>query len=91
MNDAYKPRNACQAFAFRSGKTAVFVPKAEFDTLCDTKAFVDGPYMDTFGDGYGEPYNPYRQAWGVREDKTVVFTELHESLQSGPDTGRLSL
>lgn len=51
------------------------LPKDEFDELVKSKQFSDGPFLSAFGDGYGEPYNPNRQAFGTLKDGRKVFTE----------------
>lgn len=48
------------------------ITKLEFDALARAKQFSDGPYVSTFGDGEGEPYQPYRKLIGTLEDGTVV-------------------
>lgn len=58
------------------GRKAVQLPKAEFDRLAKAVGFIEGPFRDTFGDGYGEPYNPNRQAFGRLRDGRLVFAEL---------------
>lgn len=35
--------------------------RSEFDSLARAKAFIEGPYMDGLGDGYGDPYIPPQQ------------------------------
>lgn len=40
------------------------IPRVEFDKLCDEK-WADGPFRCSLGDGYGEPYRPYRDLWGT--------------------------
>ena len=52
------------------------LPKNEFDAHYNNKFFADGPFRESFGDGYGEPYNPKRQAFGRLKDDTVVWCEL---------------
>ncbi len=37
----------------------------EFDLLANDEDWEDGPYRSSFGDGYGEPYNPNREVWGI--------------------------
>lgn len=56
------------------------VGKAQFDELCEQDAFSDGPNVSTFGDGYGEPYNPNREAWGTLKNGTKVWAWV-----SGPN------
>lgn len=43
-----------------------------FDALARAKEFVDGPWIETFGDGYGEPYNPDRVVYGRLKDGREV-------------------
>lgn len=52
------------------GYSATFeeLPIAEFDQLARTKQFAEGPHISTFGDGYGEPYQPERNVWGKLKD-----------------------
>ena len=52
---------------------AVEIAKAEFDALMDSKQFASQPILNTFGDGYGEPYRPNRQAGGTLKDGRVVW------------------
>lgn len=42
--------------------------REDFDALALRKLFADGPWKDTFGDGYGEPYNPNRWLFGTLKD-----------------------
>lgn len=49
------------------------VSKGELDRMVDSDQFETGPYLNTFGDGYGEPYNPNRQAGGTLKDGRVVW------------------
>lgn len=48
----------------------------EFDKLAREKRFRDGPYIDTFGDGYGEYYVPVRRVWGTLDDGREVEGEI---------------
>ena len=70
--------HGCIFHACRDAKTEKHrrVKKSEFDALFKNGAFSDGPYTEGFGDGYGEPYNPRRQAFGVIGDE-VVWCCLH--------------
>lgn len=56
-------------------KSHRFIEKKEFDDLCKQKVFITGPAIETFGDGYGEPYNPIRQIFGKLPDGTCLITE----------------
>lgn len=40
----------------------------EFDKLARAKQFDEGPLIDSFGDGYGEPYQPQRTVMGILKD-----------------------
>lgn len=59
-------------------RSARYVTRKEFDAMCKQKVFVCGPAIDTFGDGYGEPYNPVRQAFGGLENGECVFTDVRQ-------------
>lgn len=62
MDYAHKP---CRGAVEAAGKAPLEqMAKAEFDTACRAGQFAEGPVVDSFGDGPGEPYNPNRQAWG---------------------------
>ena len=85
----HEPRpGPCQTvigFGVKQGITdfsaIIEITKAEFDSHGESEAFAVGPYIETWGDGYGEPYNPYRQAFGKLRDGRVVYCELHPSRQ----------
>ena len=55
-----------------------YIPRAEFDEQAKQGGFRDGPCRDSFGDGYGEPYNPNRQAFGILRNGRAVYTALYE-------------
>lgn len=75
IDDAYKPRISAKHY----GATECLT-KAEFDELVDS-GFRDGPFRESFGDGDGEPYYPWRQAFGTLKDGRKVFCELHKDLR----------
>ena len=50
---------------------------ADFDTLARKKKFSDGPHISTFGDGYGEPYQPERPVWGQLKDGRKIRSIKH--------------
>lgn len=52
------------------------VKQSDFDAWARGKDFTEGPFVSTFGDRYGEPYNPCRQAWGLLQDGRVVWAIL---------------
>lgn len=60
------------------------ISKAAFDALHAAGEFAVGPFKSSFGDGYGEPYNPYRQAAGITTDRRLVFCELHPDRRKEP-------
>lgn len=41
------------------------IPIEEFDDLARRKMFEVGPYLSTFGDGYGDPYITERTVIGI--------------------------
>lgn len=73
-----EPRYACWNFVLDhdASKTAAELSRAEFDALIDRKQFAVGPYFESFGDGYGHPYNPDRQIFGKLKDGRVVYAEF---------------
>lgn len=74
-----KPRNSCALYMASKGiKDPECIPRSQFDALVEKDDFRDGPFVDGFGDGYGEPYNPDRQAYGVLTNGRGVFCELRE-------------
>lgn len=69
----------CRQAAFYFGNhqtpTTTEMTREEFNKLVED-GFKDGPWMETFGDGYGEPYNPHRQAYGVTKDGRGVYAQV---------------
>lgn len=51
-----------------------FVPISEFNQLTRAGAFSEGPWIENFGSGYGEPYNPHRDVWGTLADGRKVYS-----------------
>lgn len=51
------------------------IPIAEFDSLARENQFAEGPFIDTFGDGYGEPYMAKRRVFGTLKDGRKVESE----------------
>jgi hypothetical protein len=41
------------------------VPIEEFDDLARKQQFQLGPFISDFGEGYGEPYTPDKNVWGM--------------------------
>ena len=73
------PRHQCWSYFLGRGLLpARKISKKEFDKLALAGDFDDGPHRDTFGDGYGEPYYPYRQAFGTLNPGDGVYCELRE-------------
>jgi hypothetical protein len=75
------PRNQCRDYVKRRGGKARLVLKITFDSFCRSKCFFDGPYTERFGDGYGKPYNPNRQAFGTLNSGEVVYCEMSQENQ----------
>lgn len=76
------PRYSCRVYFEDSGckeSNATLVSKDDFNVLCDKEQFEDGPFRESFGDNYGEPYNPRRQAFGRLKDGRYVYCELSSS------------
>jgi hypothetical protein len=75
-----QPRNNCLEYVLEKKNDARLVTKEEFDQFLDDQQFSDGPFIDSFGNGHGEPYNPYRQAYGQLKSGEVIFSELHHQV-----------
>jgi len=74
-----EPRHTCQHFMIRNGcSMPIELTRVAFDELVRNGQFEMGPFMDTFGDGYGEPYNPRRQLYGKLKDGRFVFAERYK-------------
>jgi len=85
MTEDLTPRNRCISYIFNNNKKsedAVLVTKDLFDILYKSKKFSDGPFMETFGDRHGEPYNPFKQAYGTIGNEKIVYCELFEKRQN---------
>jgi hypothetical protein len=80
MNES-EPRLACAQFFFERNLKPKLLTKTAFDKLCGDDIFMEGPFAEAFGDRPPEPYNPFRQAWGVLKNGTAVYCELHPSRQ----------
>ncbi len=52
------------------------IAKTDFDSLAREKEFAEGPFMESFGDGYGDPYNPNRTIFGTLKDDRKVKSKL---------------
>ncbi|MCH8945363.1 MAG: hypothetical protein IIA85_00375 [Nanoarchaeota archaeon] len=77
--DYLQPRNHCSGYMLENGVgEPILLTKKAFNSLAKIKNFSDGPYKDTFGDGYGEPYNSRRQAFGKTKKGLFVYCELNE-------------
>ncbi len=75
------PRNHCRDYVREKGGKATLIAKEEFDSHCDNREFSEGPFKDRFGDGYGEPYKPNRQAFGTLKSGIVVYCELSQAFK----------
>ena len=75
------PRNSCQKYVIENGNKATILEKDKFDEYTRKKCFLDGPYIDEFGDRTGEPYNPHRQLFGKLKSGLVVYCELSDTMQ----------
>lgn len=73
------PRHYCRNYVQENGGRAELLEKEVFDSFSKRREFTDGPFKETFGDGYGEPYNPNRQAFGKLKNGNVVYCELSTS------------
>jgi hypothetical protein len=59
-------------------RTHTKLSQKEFDEHAKEKNFEEGPLIETFGDGYGEPYNPNRLVFGTLKGGEKVYAILGE-------------
>ena len=60
-------------FACEGVETFKCISAEDFDAAFKANRFNGEPKLDSFGDRYGEPYNPNRAAYGVLKDGTGVW------------------
>ena len=95
MAEKIEPRHRCLVYVTQqkvsiereSGKmpTVELITKVMFDSLVRDGKFIDGPFMDGFGEGGGEPYYPWGQIYGTVEGKDckkIVYSEVHKMMQA---------
>lgn len=73
-----EPRYSCLQFIrerCKDIKEATAIAVADFDALAKAEEFSEGPFIETFGDGYGEPYNMNRQVFGKLKDGRVIYAD----------------
>lgn len=69
----------------KHGVTSIeWVPKKVFDEHFKNNDFIEQPATDAFGDGYGDPYNPWRQAYGTLKNGKSIYCERHSDYDN-PD------
>jgi len=64
-------QDALREFNDNRGDYSV-VPIAAFTAMAREERWADGPWRDSFGSGYGEPYQPNRDVWGTLADGRKV-------------------
>ena len=53
------------------------ISKDEFDSLArQADLWENGPEIEQFGSGYGDPYNPKREVRGTLKDGRKIRTEV---------------
>jgi hypothetical protein len=71
-----EPRNGCRGWQVSNDVDRMEeLSLDEFHQLMRDSRFTKGPFKDSFGDGYGEPYNPQRQVFGQLKDGRFVYAE----------------
>ena len=55
------------------------INKEDFYSVFIKDKFIDGPFLESFGDGYGDVYNPHRQAFGKLDNLRIVYCELSKA------------
>jgi hypothetical protein len=54
-----------------------YIPIDEFNDMArQPELWSDGPYVETFGSGYGDPYNPHREVRGILKTGRAIRSEL---------------
>ena len=82
MIELIEPRNGCKIFMIQKGLAEmVLISKEEFNKKARAREFVNGPFVDSFGDGH-ELYNPNRQAFGIGKDGKAYYCELNPTTKS---------
>ena len=77
-----EPRNKCARYMWENEvEKPILLTKEDFDAHAKAGDFEVGPHRDNFGDSYGEPYNPNRQAFGKLKDGRFVYCELSKDLK----------
>lgn len=78
IDDWEKPRNDCAGFMMKhQAKLPICMSIESFHRAVNAGEFEIGPFRSQFGDGYGEPYNPWRQVFGKLKSGVFVFAELY--------------
>ncbi len=72
------PRTQCREFFASRGIVPHQISRDTFNAVFDSVGFRAGPFRESFGDGRYEPYNPRRQAFGIRNDGVGVYCELND-------------
>ena len=79
LKSELEPRNQCRGYVTKNGGVAVLITLREFKEYCRKNQFSkEGPLRDSFGDGYGHPYSPFRQAFGRLKSGEIVYCELSD-------------
>jgi hypothetical protein len=58
----------------------ILISKTTFNSLENDNCFYDGPFMDSMGEGEGEPY-VLRQAFGILKNRRLVYCELDQEVE----------
>jgi len=79
--DFGKPRVNCLAYVLLHGggenAVAYLVTRERFNDFLENDMFIDGPYVEFFGDIWGDPFNPFKQAYGTLNIDAIVYCELN--------------
>lgn len=71
-----EPQGACLQYIIdNDSRNVQAIELAEFDDHCHNRRFTDGPFEDTAGSGYGEPYNPHPQVFGRLDTGQIVYAQ----------------
>ena len=75
----YSPRSQCLTCMVENEVcNPLLLTKKAFKNLTRKKVFEEVPFEEQFGKSTGEPYNPWRQAFGKIKKGLFVYCELQE-------------
>ena len=71
-----------QVSEWQARQTGRRIKLSEFNALFKAGRLTDAK-ISSFGDGYGEPYQPVRTCWGILDGQEIVWTERPDREEEG--------